>query len=99
MDVTVSGSELVVTFQDATTEYYRIKAGIVLGPATNTFNAATRVEAETARDAYATADPGWLASYDADRTFSIVLSWPVVPERGTYQVRERRASGWTYPVW
>ena len=87
VDVTVSGSELVVTFQDATTEYYRIKAGIVLGPATNTFNAATRAEAERARDTFAAGNAGWLASYDADRTFAIVLSWPAIPAHGTYQVR------------
>ena len=83
----MSGSELVVTFQDATTEYYRIKAGIVLGPATNTFNAATRAEAERARDTFAAGNAGWLASYDADRTFAIVLSWPAIPAHGTYQVR------------
>ena len=87
VDVTVSGSELVVTFQDATIEYYRIKAGIVLGPATNTFNAATRAEAERARDSFAAGNAGWLASYDADRTFAIVLSWPDIPAHGTYQVR------------
>ena len=65
--------------------------GIVLGPATNVFTAATRAAAATARDAYATANATWLAAYDADRSLAIVLSWPVTPVSGTYQVREAGA--------
>ena len=38
-------------------------AGFALGPATNTFNAATQAAGVTARDAYATANADWLAQY------------------------------------
>ena len=40
--------------------------GLTLGPPTNTFTAATQAAAETARDTYATANPDWLAQYDAE---------------------------------
>ena len=66
--------------------------GLTLGPPTNEFNAATRAAAETARDDYATANPLWLPQYDAEPTFTIVLSWPVIPTDTIYQ--SRRSSVW-----
>ena len=52
--------------------------GRTLGPATNTFGddtTADRAAAEVLRDAYAGANAAWLAQYDADRTFLILLRW------------------------
>ena len=52
--------------------------GRTLGPATNTFGDGTtadRAAAEALRDAYAAANAAWLAQYDADRTFLILLRW------------------------
>ena len=52
--------------------------GRTLGPATNTFGdgtTANRAAAEALRDAYAAANAAWLAQYDADRTFLILLRW------------------------
>ena len=66
--------------------------GLTLGPPTNSFNGATKAAAETARDTYATANPSWLAQYDAETTFTIQLSWPVTPTSTAYQAR--RASAW-----
>ena len=68
--------------------------GRTLGPATNTFGDGTtadRAAAEALRDAYAGANAAWLAQYDADRTFLILLRWhgggEVVQRRN---VRRRR---------
>ena len=61
---------------------------ILLGPTPNTFNADTRALAETARDDYAAANPTWLATYDGEHSFAIVLSWPTTATSGTFQVRE-----------
>ena len=66
--------------------------GLTLGPPTNEFNAATRAAAETLRDDYATANPTWLPQYDAEATFTIILSWPLVPTNTIYQ--SRRSSAW-----
>ena len=66
--------------------------GLTLGPPTNSFNAATETAAETARDTYATANPSWLAQYDAEPTFTIELSWPATPTNTKYQAR--RGSAW-----
>ena len=66
--------------------------GLTLGPPTNTFNGATRAAAETARDAYATANPTWLAEYDAEPTYTIALSWPTTPTHTVYQ--SRRSGSW-----
>ena len=66
--------------------------GLTLGPATNEFNGATKAAAETARDTYATANPTWLAQYDAEPTFTIIVTWPVVPANTVYQAR--RVSAW-----
>ena len=52
--------------------------GTTLGPEQNEFTGSTRAEAETARDTYATANPTWLASYDADDDINIRLTWGVL---------------------
>lgn len=46
-----------------------------LGPPVNTFNGADRTAAETARDAYDVANPGWLPQYDADEEIGIYLTF------------------------
>lgn len=66
--------------------------GLTLGPPTNSFNAATEAAAEAARDAYAAANAGWLAQYDAEPTYTIILSWPVAPTNTKYQAR--RSNAW-----
>ena len=66
--------------------------GLTLGPPTNSFNAATKSAAETARDTYATANPTWLAQYDAEPTYVIILSWPSTPTDTVYQAR--RSGAW-----
>lgn len=60
-----------------------------LGPATNTFNGADRSAAEAARNAYATANAAWLAQYDAEPTYTIILTY------GTTTVyQSRRGNAW-----
>ena len=67
--------------------------GLTLGPAPNTFTAATRAAAEALRDAAATGITGaLLAQYDAQPTFSIILAWPATPTNSVYQ--SRRSSAW-----
>ena len=66
--------------------------GLTLGPPTNTFNGATRAAAEAVRDAYAAANAAWLAQYDAEPTFTIILTWPAVPANTVYQ--SRRGNAW-----
>ena len=66
--------------------------GLTLGPATNTFNGATKVAAETARDTYATANPAWLTQYDEEATFTIIITWPAIPTNTVYQ--SRRLLAW-----
>ena len=63
-----------------------------LGPATNAFSGTTRTAAETARDAYATANASWLAAYDADATLIITVSWTSPSAQTAYQ--SRRSSAW-----
>lgn len=46
-----------------------------LGPPVNTFNGADRTAAETARDAYDTANPGWIDDYNADSEIGIYLTF------------------------
>ena len=66
--------------------------GLTLGPPTNSFTGATKAAAETARDTYEAANAAWLAQYDDDATFTIVISWPVTPTNTVYQ--SRRSSTW-----
>ena len=65
--------------------------GLTLGPPTNSFTAATKAAAETARDTYATANPTWLTEYDAQPTYTIILAWPAVPTNTVYQARRSLA--------
>ena len=66
--------------------------GLTLGPPTNSFNGADRAAAEAVRDAYALANADWLVQYDAEATFTIILTWPVVPANTIYQ--SRRSDAW-----
>ena len=66
--------------------------GLTLGPPTNSFTAATRAAAETARNTYATANASWLASYDDEATYTIIIAWPATPTNTIYQAR--RSSSW-----
>ena len=64
--------------------------GIRLGPTQNEFDAGAgnRAAAETLRDNYATANPDWLADYDADVTLNILLLYTDGTDSvATYQTR------------
>lgn len=69
--------------------------GFTLGPAQNVFVGATRTAAESARDTYATANPTWLAQYNADTSLNIRLEYV---ESGNnvalYQVRNAAGNAW-----
>ena len=67
--------------------------GLTLGPPTNEFSGANRTAAQTARDTYATANASWLAQYDAEPTYTIILEWPAAnPTNTIYQAR--RSGSW-----
>ena len=66
--------------------------GLTLGPPTNSFTAATKAAAETLRNDYATANAAWLAQYDDEPTFTILINWPATPTNTVYQAR--RGSSW-----
>ena len=61
--------------------------GLTLGPPQNQFTGANRAAAQSARDTYATANADWLAQYDAEPTFTIILTW------GTTTIYEARRGG------
>lgn len=65
--------------------------GLVLGPVTNAFAAATTAAAETARDTYAAANATWLAEYDANPTWAITITETT---GGTTTFQSRRGSTW-----
>ena len=60
--------------------------GLLLGPVTNGFTGGTLAAARTARNTYATANPAWLAVYDANVNLLITLTY------GTTVVYQRRSS-------
>ena len=60
-----------------------------LGPAQNTFNAATQAAGIVARDAYASANADWLAAYDDSNVLMVRVTWPAIP---TDQVFYSRAN-------
>ena len=61
--------------------------GLTLGPPQNEFTGSNRSAAETARNNYATANTSWLAQYDAQPTYTIILTW------GTTTIYQARRSG------
>lgn len=63
--------------------------GRTLGPAQNVFTGADKAAAELARDTYATANPTWLADYDADNDINIELRWGVL-----YVYQRRLNNAW-----
>ena len=61
--------------------------GRTLGPAQNIFDGEDKAAAAAVRDAYAMANPGWLADYDADNDINIELRW------GVLYIYQRRVGG------
>ena len=49
--------------------------GFRLGPPQNIFTGTNRASAETARDNYDTANPGWITSYNNDIQLNIRLEY------------------------
>lgn len=69
--------------------------GFELGPAQNVFTGADRATAEAARDAYATANPSWLASYNSDTNLNIRLEFEENSDAvAEYQVRNDAGDAW-----
>ena len=62
--------------------------GIILRTPVDMFNGATKVAAETARDAAITDT----TIFDANPNLAIILTWPVVIANTVYQVR--RSNAW-----
>ena len=87
--LTTTESGIAANSRDITALEARI-SGQNLGPETNEFSGDTRADAEAARDTYATANPTWLAQYDADDTLNIRLTWSSGALR-VYQNRESNA--------
>lgn len=67
-------------------------AGFALGPATNTFNAATKAAGVTARNTYASSNAAWLAKYDANPSLLVRVTWPTTPTNEAWY--GRAASAW-----
>ena len=65
--------------------------GTSLGPEQNSFTGTDRAAAEAARDTYATANPTWLAGYNADDDINIRLTWASASLR-VYQHRVNTAA-------
>ena len=63
--------------------------GLTLGPPQNQFTGNNRAGAETARNNYATTNASWLAQYDAEPTFTIILTWG-----STTIYQARRGGSW-----
>ena len=67
--------------------------GLTLGPPQNQFTGSNRSDAVTSRNNYATTNTSWLAEYDAEPTYTIILSWPTgTPTDTIYQ--SRRNGSW-----
>ena len=75
--VTQQGQSIEANAQELTA----VEAAIgerVLGPMPNRFTGADQAAAEAARNAYAMANPDWLAMYDAEDDINVELLWGVV---------------------
>ncbi len=70
-----------------------VGSGFVLGPEVNNFSGADRAAAEAARDAYAAANPDWLATYDANPVIGIYLAYADGGEN-IIQAQVRNDSNW-----
>ncbi|AUR83135.1 hypothetical protein NVP1031O_153 [Vibrio phage 1.031.O._10N.261.46.F8] len=69
--------------------------GFLLGPTTNVFTGADKAAAEAARDAYATANPTWLAEYNSDTALNIRLEYSDGTNQvAVYQVRNSAGDAW-----
>ena len=85
--VNVTEGDITAINSEITSLESRI-VGTALGPATNSFTGDSREAAENARDTYFTNNPTNLASYDADSTINIRLTWGVLR---IYQFRRENA--------
>ena len=63
--------------------------GLTLGPPQNSFTGASRSAAEGVRNTYATANASWLSQYDAQPTYTIILTWG-----STTIYQARRGGAW-----
>lgn len=71
------------------------RASFPLGPLQNVFTGPDRFSVESARDAYALANPSWLAQYDANRTLNIRLEYSDNDAGvAVYQIRNSTSDGW-----
>lgn len=71
------------------------RASFPLGPLQNVFTGPDRFSVESARDAYALANPSWLAQYDANRTLNIRLEYSDNDAGvAVYQIRNSTNDGW-----
>ena len=64
---------------------------LTLGPPTNTFSGGSLAAAHRARNTYATANPTWLAQYDAQPTYAIAVTDTSGP---TTMYEARRGGAW-----
>jgi|26BtaG_2_1085354.scaffolds.fasta_scaffold01468_7 hypothetical protein len=70
-------------------------SGFTLGPPQNVFVGADRAAAETARDNYDTANPGWITAYDNDISLNIRLEYSDGPDQvALFQVRDSGGTVW-----
>ena len=67
-------------------------SGLTLGPPINEFTGNSQNNAQNQRNTYGTNNPSWLAQYDAEPTFVIIISWPNTPTNTLYQAR--RGGAW-----
>lgn len=74
-----------------------VGGGLVLGPATNAFSAATSAAAETARDTYATANTTWLTAYNDNPTYVVTIT-ETTGNTTTFQARRNGAWADVTPV-
>lgn len=69
--------------------------GFTLGPAQNVFTGADRAAAESARQVYESANPAWLAQYNADTSLNIILQYTDNGDGvAVYQVRNSAGTAW-----
>ena len=75
--VTQQGTEITINAAEITA-LEAAHGGRTLGPVQNIFEGNDKAAAIVARNAYAAANPAWLAMYDADNDINIELRWGVL---------------------
>lgn len=72
-----------------------VGVGFQLGDEQNVFTGSTRVNAESARDTYASANASWLASYNTDKNLNIRIEYTSgTTKTAVNQVRNAAGNGW-----